>query len=54
MQPGDAVLYRGIDRRHGRTSPNPNQWSAHLFCHWVAADGPYRHLAFEDVKAADS
>jgi alkylated DNA repair dioxygenase AlkB len=54
MGPGDAVIYRGIDRRHGRISPNPNQWSAHLFCHWVTADGPHRHLAFEDVAADDA
>src|SRR3546814_1661396 len=27
MKPGDAVLYRGIDLRHGRTQPNPNHWS---------------------------
>src|SRR3546814_17774584 len=34
MKPGDAVLYRGIDLRHGRTQPNPNHWSAHLFLFW--------------------
>lgn len=42
MQPGDAVLYRGTHRRHGRTEPNPNRWSAHLFLHWVERDGAYR------------
>ena len=47
MQPGDAVLYRGTSRRHGRTTPNPNSWSAHLFMHWVDAGGPYRDRAFE-------
>ena len=47
MRAGAAVLYRGVDRRHGRVVPNPNKWSAHLFCHWVAADGPNAHLAFE-------
>ncbi|MET0373321.1 MAG: hypothetical protein ABW128_03570, partial [Rhizorhabdus sp.] len=35
MMPGDAVLYQGVHRRHGRMTPNPNLWSAHLFCHWV-------------------
>lgn len=54
MQPGDALLYRGADRRHGRTAPNPNQWSAHLFCHWVDADGPHRALAFEDLDLAEA
>lgn len=47
MQPGDAVLYRGINRRHGRLSPNPNKWSAHLFLHWVDRAGPNRAHAFE-------
>ncbi|HEX8480424.1 MAG TPA: hypothetical protein VF650_00795 [Allosphingosinicella sp.] len=51
MQPGDAVLYRGIHRRHGRTEPNPNRWSAHLFLHWVERDGPYRDRAFEGMEA---
>lgn len=49
MRSGDAVLYRGVDRRHGRVVPNPNRWSAHLFCHWVTADGPNKHLAFEEA-----
>ncbi|NIJ18657.1 hypothetical protein FHS95_000326 [Sphingomonas naasensis] len=47
MSPGDAVIYNGITRRHGRTTPNPNQWSAHLFCHWVEAAGPYADWAFD-------
>src|SRR4029453_6686375 len=29
MKVGDAVAYRGVDHRHGRTTPNPNRWSAH-------------------------
>lgn len=47
MEPGDAVLYRGVHRRHGRTVPNPNGWSAHLFLHWVERDGPYADYAFD-------
>ena len=35
MKPGDAVLYQGVHHRHGRTEPNPNRWSAHIFLHWV-------------------
>ena len=50
MQPGDAVLYRGVEHRHGRTSPNPNRWSAHMFLHWVDRDGPHARQAF-DVMA---
>lgn len=47
MRPGDAVLYKGVDYRHGRVDPNPNRWSAHLFLHWVSADGPYAEWAFD-------
>lgn len=47
MEVGDAVLYRGVHRAHGRTIPNPNRWSAHLFLHWVARDGPYADHAFD-------
>jgi len=47
MNVGDAVLYQGVHHRHGRTTPNPNAWSAHLFLHWVDAEGPYRDHAFD-------
>lgn len=47
MAVGDAVAYRGFEHRHGRTSPNPNIWSAHLFLHWVDPDGPHRGEAFD-------
>ena len=47
MDVGDAVAYRGVDHRHGRTTPNPNRWSAHLFLHWVDPDGPQRGEAFD-------
>jgi hypothetical protein len=47
MNPGDAVLYRGVHHRHGRVAPNPNRWSAHLFLHWVDRDGPYAGHAFD-------
>ena len=47
MQIGDAVAYQGVDHRHGRTTANPNRWSAHLFLHWVDPDGPHRSQAFD-------
>lgn len=47
MEPGDAVLYEGVHHRHGRITPNPNGWSAHLFLHWVDRDGPYARQAFD-------
>jgi hypothetical protein len=47
MNAGDAVMYQGVNHRHGRLQPNPNSWSAHLFLHWVDADGPYADQAFD-------
>ena len=47
MQPGDAIIYRGVEHRHGRSTPNPNRWSAHMFLHWVDRDGPYAGEAFD-------
>lgn len=53
MKIGDAVLYKGVHHRHGRTDPNPNTWSAHLFLHWVDRNGPYRDQAFDGQITAD-
>jgi len=47
MQIGDAVLYQGVNHRHGRVKPNPNGWSAHLFLHWVDRERPYKDHAFD-------
>jgi len=47
MNVGDAVAYRGVEHRHGRTMPNPNRWSAHLFLHWVDPQGPHAERAFD-------
>jgi hypothetical protein len=47
LPPGDAILYQGVNRRHGRMSPNPNKWSAHLFLHWVDSEGPYKEWVFD-------
>lgn len=47
MQPGDAVLYKGVTHHHGRTTPNPNRWSAHLFLHWVERGGAQAAEAFD-------
>jgi len=49
MQPGDAVAYRGTHFRHGRMTPNPNRWSAHLFLGWVDRNGPYKSNAFDGM-----
>jgi hypothetical protein len=51
MQPGDAVIYRGVNRRHGRVTPNPNRWSAHMFLHYVDRAGPHATHAFDALEA---
>lgn len=53
MTAGDAVMYRGVNHRHGRLEPNPNRWSAHLFMHWVDSNGPYADRAFDRVTVAN-
>ena len=49
MEVGDAVLYQASHYAHGRITPNPNAWSAHLFMFWVDRDGPYRNHAFDET-----
>jgi hypothetical protein len=50
LAPGDALLYRGVNLRHGRMQPNPNRWSAHLFLFWVEAGGEFAELAFDRMR----
>lgn len=52
-EPGDGILYFGSDFRHGRTRPNPNRWSAHLFLQWVARGGPHENEAFERLDLGE-
>lgn len=47
MEVGDAVIYEGVSHRHGRITPNPNRWSAHLFLHFVDRHGPFAEHAFD-------
>jgi hypothetical protein len=54
MRPGDAVLYQGVHRAHGRMTPNPNRWSAHLFLHWVDEEGAYAEEGFERQAIPDT
>jgi hypothetical protein len=49
MNAGDAVLYKGFYHAHGRLTPNPNRWSAHMFLHWVDRKGPFADQAFDGV-----
>ena len=52
LAPGDGALYQGVHYRHGRVTPNPNRWSAHLFMHWVDRNGPWRDEAFDGKARA--
>jgi len=47
MEPGDAVIYKGLNHIHGRHDPNPNEWSAHIFLNFVDRNGPYAEHAFD-------
>jgi hypothetical protein len=53
MKPGDAVLYRGVERRHGRVTPNPNRSSSHLFLHFVERGGKHEQHAFDAVRLSE-
>jgi hypothetical protein len=54
MEIGDAVVYQGVNYPHGRTTPNPNAWSAHLFLCYVDREGPYRNEAFDRKARLDA
>lgn len=49
-QPGDAVLYRGIDLEHWRT-PYQGQQYTQLFFHYVTATGPYHREQGDEEDA---
>lgn len=46
LQPGDILVYRGIDVPHWREVFNGTR-SSHMFLHYVDANGPYTTLAFD-------
>ncbi|MEL6258841.1 MAG: hypothetical protein AAFQ67_07280, partial [Pseudomonadota bacterium] len=46
LRPGDMMVYRGIDVPHWRTVFS-GQRSAHLFLHYVDANGPHAALAYD-------
>jgi len=49
--PGDAVIYDGVKIPHWRDplKCNENQYFHQIFFHYVNADGPYAHFAFDRV-----
>lgn len=46
LEPGDGVLYRGIERPHWREQ-SPADWYLQLFLHWVASTGQYAGSALD-------
>jgi hypothetical protein len=50
LKAGDGIFYHGSRYRHGRITPNPNRWSAHVFLQWVKRDGPHRSEVFERLE----
>jgi predicted 2-oxoglutarate/Fe(II)-dependent dioxygenase YbiX len=46
MKPGDAVLYRGMEKYHWRKKFK-GEWQAQVFLHYVDADGPHKEWKFD-------
>jgi hypothetical protein len=46
LEPGDAVVYLGHDCRHWRDALEAD-WSAHVFLHYVFADGLFADFKFD-------
>ena len=47
LSPGDLMVYRGCKLPHWRDRYS-GEYSAHVFLHFVEADGPYGHLAYDE------
>lgn len=49
MEPGDMVVYRGIDLEHSRDKfdPQNKEWHVQAFLHYVDADGPYEEYKYD-------
>jgi len=47
MQPGDAVLYRGMEKVHWRNPYKEGKWQAQVFLHYVDANGPHAEWKYD-------
>lgn len=49
MEPGDIVIYRGIELEHSRDIfvPPNDDWHIQAFLHYVDANGPYSDYAYD-------
>ena len=49
LEPGDAVIYRGMELPHSRAAFQGKQgaWHSQVFLHWVEASGPCQNFKFD-------
>jgi len=49
MNPGDIVIYRGVDLEHSREefTPPGDDWHVQAFLHYVDANGPYSDYIYD-------
>ena len=49
-EPGDAILYKGCEKKHGRKSleVGKNSYHVQLFLHYVVENGPYAEYKFDN------
>jgi hypothetical protein len=49
MNPGDIVVYRGVDLEHSREEfiPPGDDWHVQAFLHYVDANGPYSNYRYD-------
>lgn len=49
MNPGDIVVYRGVDLEHSREEFNPpgDDWHVQAFLHYVDVNGPYAEYRYD-------
>jgi len=49
MNPGDIVVYRGVDLEHSREEfiPPGDDWHVQAFLHYVDANGPYSDFKYD-------
>jgi hypothetical protein len=47
MIPGDAVLYRGMEKAHWRNVYKEGEWQAQVFLHYVDADSKYADQKYD-------
>ena len=53
LNPGDAVIYKGMELEHWR-NPLGKRWHAQMFLHYVDANGPYAGKALVEQARTDN